>query len=112
MKTRQPPPGGGREGNFRIPGTFANAHSFGGTLATTLPWLLAVWTQKDQTVRMRLFMMIAILAMATVPAGLALRATVAAVSVVLFGILAWLALLAPGERAIARGALRWRQAPS
>jgi hypothetical protein len=28
---------------FRIPATFANAHSFAGTMVTTLPWLIGAW---------------------------------------------------------------------
>lgn len=30
---------------FRIPATFSNAHSYGGTMITTLPWLLGAWIQ-------------------------------------------------------------------
>jgi hypothetical protein len=49
-------------GKFRIPSIFANAHSFGGTMATTLPWLLAVWVRKNQSLRVRSLLMAAILA--------------------------------------------------
>jgi hypothetical protein len=30
---------------LRIPATFANAHSYGGTMAISLPWLLGAWIQ-------------------------------------------------------------------
>jgi hypothetical protein len=30
---------------FRIPACFANAHSYGGTMVATLPWLIGAWTQ-------------------------------------------------------------------
>jgi hypothetical protein len=30
---------------MRIPATFSNAHSFGGTMLLTVPWLLGAWTQ-------------------------------------------------------------------
>jgi hypothetical protein len=49
-------------GGLRIPATFANAHSFGGTMVATLPWLLAVWVQKQQSLRFRIVLMAAILA--------------------------------------------------
>jgi hypothetical protein len=49
-------------GSYRIPSTFANAHSFGGTMATTLPWLLAAWTQKNQSYLLRIVLSAAILA--------------------------------------------------
>lgn len=32
-------------GYFRIPGTFANAHQFGGTLAASIPYLFGGWTE-------------------------------------------------------------------
>jgi hypothetical protein len=32
-------------GAFRIPACFANAHSYGGTMVTTLPWLIGAWVQ-------------------------------------------------------------------
>jgi hypothetical protein len=31
---------------WRIPATFSNAHSYGGTMAITLPWLLGTWNQQ------------------------------------------------------------------
>jgi hypothetical protein len=49
-------------GSYRIPATFANAHSFGGMMAMTLPWLLAAWTQKRQDFLIRTLLMAAILA--------------------------------------------------
>jgi hypothetical protein len=35
----------GSGGNLRIPATFSNAHSYGGAMAFSLPWLLGAWVQ-------------------------------------------------------------------
>ena len=49
-------------GGLRVPAIFANAHSFGGTMTMTLPWILAVWTQKQQKFSARVVLMASILA--------------------------------------------------
>lgn len=36
-------------GSFRIPSTFSNAHSFGGMMVLSVPWIAGAWTQNRGT---------------------------------------------------------------
>jgi hypothetical protein len=48
-------------GYYRIPGTFANAHQFGGTMAASIPYLVGGWTE-GLTRKVRLFVVLGIAA--------------------------------------------------
>lgn len=49
---------------YRIPGTFGNAHAFGGTMVTTLPLLLGAWLQDDRPRTHKVLLTLAVLAAA------------------------------------------------
>ena len=47
-------------GSLRIPAIFSNAHSYGGTMVYSMPWLLGAWIQPDAGKWRRVFLMSAI----------------------------------------------------
>lgn len=44
-------------GNLRIPAIFSNAHSYGGTMVFSMPWLLGAWVQPSRTKLRSLFLL-------------------------------------------------------
>jgi hypothetical protein len=49
-------------GLLRIPGTFVSAHALGGTMVATLPLLFGAWTQRSQSFRTRLLIVLGMVA--------------------------------------------------
>jgi len=60
------------EGGFlRIPATFSNAHAFGGTMVTSIPFLIGLWTKAEH----RLQRLLALVAMPAALLGVLMSAT-------------------------------------
>jgi hypothetical protein len=47
---------------YRLPATFVNAHSYGGTMVLTIPWLLTIWSRLTKDFWSRWFVTIALAA--------------------------------------------------